>query len=151
MISAKQAKIMSNNATVNLKKQQKLLEKNKNKEFYIPLPFKLKMVEYLIEQAIEVGLTYCNIDNEITPECEECHDCYYKKLKRLQKGYKVQENIINNLNNEVNDLDKENDKYRQAIEQIRQIVEFAIEETLTLGQKNATDKILEIIGEVQNE
>ena len=71
MISAKQAKIMSNNATVNLKKQQKLLEKNKNKEFYIPLPFKLKMVEYLIEQAIEVGLTYCNIDNEITPECEE--------------------------------------------------------------------------------
>jgi len=80
VISAKQAKIMSNNATVNLKKQQKLLEKNKNKEFYIPLPFKLKMVEYLIEQAIEEGLTYCNIDNEITPECEEC---------LIENGYSV--------------------------------------------------------------
>lgn len=42
-------------------------------------------------------------------------------------------------------------KYRQAIEQIGQIVEFAIEETLTLGQKNATDKILEIIRAVQDD
>ena len=90
-------------------------------------------------------------DGEYTYNCEECHDCYYKQLKRLQKDYKVQENIINNLNNEVDYLDKENDKYRQAIEQIRQVVEFAIEETLTIGQKNATDKILEIIRDVQDD
>lgn len=80
VISAKQARMMSNNATVMLYKQQKILEKNKNKEFYIPLPFKLKMVEMLIEQAIEVGLQYCKIDNEITPECEEC---------LIENGYKV--------------------------------------------------------------
>ena len=47
--------------------------------------------------------------------------------------------------------DNEIEKYKQALEQIRQIVEFAIEETLTLGQKNATDKILEIINNVESE
>lgn len=39
-------------------------------------------------------------------------------------------------------------KYKQALEEIRQVVEFAIEETLTVSQKNGTSKILEIINEV---
>lgn len=42
----------------------------------------------------------------------------------------------------------EKDKYKEALEEIRQVVEFAIEETLTVSQKNGTSKILEIINEV---
>ena len=38
----------------------------------------------------------------------------------------------------------------QALEEIREIVEFAIEEVLTVSQKNATDIILNTINEVLN-
>lgn len=44
-----------------------------------------------------------------------------------------------------------NRQLETALEDIRQIVEFAIEETLTLGQKNATDMILQIITEAIGE
>lgn len=60
--------------------KQKLLPINEDKQYYIPLPFKLKFVSMLIEDAIEAGMNFCKINNEITAEAEE-------ELKN--KGYKV--------------------------------------------------------------
>ena len=53
---------------------------NENKEFYIPLPYKLKFIEMLIEDAISKGLNFRKIHNEITPEAEQC---------LIENGYKV--------------------------------------------------------------
>lgn len=72
-------------------------------------------------------------------------------LKKLDDANKCLNDCELHWEKERKILKKEKAKYKQAIEQIRQIVEFAIEETLTLGQKNATDKILEIISEAESE
>lgn len=37
------------------------------------------------------------------------------------------------------------EKYKQALQEIREVVELAMEEVLTIGQRNATAKILEIL------
>ncbi len=83
MISAKQAKWETE---INLKKKcniipkQKLLPKNKGKEFYIPLPYKLKFLELLIEDAVQSGYNFCKVHNEITAEAEQY---------LIDNGYKV--------------------------------------------------------------
>lgn len=82
MISAKVAKVMTEEkikSRCNLPKQ-KLLAKNANNQDYIPLPFKLKFIEMLIEDAILTGMNYAKIHNEITPEAEQC---------LIDNGYKV--------------------------------------------------------------
>ena len=101
-------------------------------------------------------------------------DCYYKQLKRLEQekemiiseynkllqeiigGIEFKEIILSGITplNVLKEMKKtyiQSSKYKSALEEIREIIEFAIEETLTLGQRNATDKILEIIKDVQNE
>ena len=100
--------------------------------------------------------------------CEENPNCYYKKLQRVKEETEVQKMALNaaieenaRLKTQIENIKIKhkryrecsmqlNNKYKTTLEEIRQIVEFAIEETLTLGQKNATDKILQIISEVQN-
>lgn len=83
MISAKQAR---ENTEKSLKTnchicpKVKLLEINKNKEFYIPLPFKLKAIEEMIETEIEFGNSFVNIYNEITEETER---------ELIDNGFKV--------------------------------------------------------------
>lgn len=107
----------------------------------------------------------CLITDEL---CEDNPNCYYKKLQRLKEETEVQKMALNaaieenaRLKTQIENIKIKhkryrecsmqlNNKYKTAFEEIRQIVEFAIEETLTLGQKNATDKILQIISEVQN-
>ena len=59
---------------------QKLLPINEGKPYYIPLPFKLKAIAGFIEDAVESGMNFIKINNEITAEAEE-------QLK--DKGYKV--------------------------------------------------------------
>ena len=80
MISARVARQETEKNKCVILPKQKLLQGNENKEFYIPLPYKLKFIEMLIEDAISKGLNFRKIHNEITPEAEQC---------LIENGYKV--------------------------------------------------------------
>lgn len=78
MINAKEAREKSE--SIVKKQPQKLLEVNRDKEFFICLPFKMPIVKETINRAIMNGLTSVKIHNEITPEVEE---------EIISKGFKV--------------------------------------------------------------
>ena len=92
MISAKRAKAETEyiiKSKCHIKPKQKLLPKNKGKKFYIPLPYKLKFVEMLIEDAIQGGFNFCKVHNEITAEAEQCLIDYGYKVKYYKNFIKV--------------------------------------------------------------
>ena len=80
MISAKQAKEKCKIRKAIIPKIEKLLECNRNKQYYISLPFTLKAVEETVEEAINKGETNCKFYNEITNEAERV---------LIDNGYKV--------------------------------------------------------------
>lgn len=75
MITAEQARSVTEK-----QEKRRLLSINKDREFYISLPYKLLMVEKLLEDAIKRGDRFCKIHNEITEEAEEA---------LIKNGYKV--------------------------------------------------------------
>ena len=85
-INAEQAKKISEKvynekiAYKNIKPEQKILKCNENKAYFIPLPFKMPIVENIIARAVENGEKFAKIDNEITNEVEE---------ELIKNGYKV--------------------------------------------------------------
>lgn len=64
----------------NVKPEQKILKCNENKAYFIPLPFKMPIVQDLIVNAVENGEKFAKIENEITNEVEE---------ELIKNGYKV--------------------------------------------------------------
>lgn len=71
-----------------------------------------------------------------------------KEVIRNYLGCGKNETILQRLDGMVDDAitcSNKSKQYKQALQEIRQVVEFAMEEVLTIGQRNATAKILEII------
>ena len=74
MISAKEAGIQTRKnikTKTQIRPKQRLLPKNEGKQYFIPIPFKLVVVESAIEEAISAGMNFVKIHNEITPEAEQ--------------------------------------------------------------------------------
>lgn len=86
IINAKNAKRISEKvynekiAYKNIKPEQKILKCNENKAYFIPLPFKMPIVQDIIISAVENGENFAKVHNEITKEVED-------ELKK--NGYKV--------------------------------------------------------------
>ena len=70
------------------------------------------------------------------------------EAEKWRNAFYVKEDALQEAENETEAAETKMHKYKHALEQIRQVVEFAIEEVLTVSQKNGTAKILEIISEV---
>ena len=64
----------------NIKPEQKILKCNENKAYFIPLPFKMPIVQDIIISAVENGESFAKVHNEITREVEE---------ELIKNGYKV--------------------------------------------------------------
>ena len=72
--------------------------------------------------------------DQLKEKNEELKTCYKNNLEVLRHEEKVNNNLTDRCM-----------KAEQALQEIRQVVEFAMEEVLTIGQRNATAKILEIL------
>lgn len=72
-----------------LRHGQKLLPVNENKAFYIPLPFKLLAIEEMVEHAVQAGLNFCKVYNEITLEAENCLKDHGYKVKYYKNFIKI--------------------------------------------------------------
>ena len=82
-------------------------------------------------------------ESNLTPNCEEVKDCYYKQLQRLK-----QEN--ENLKKEVKQIRTYEElklkKYKQALEEIREIVTGNYDVLEPQAKKDIENKINEVIG-----
>ena len=72
--------------------------------------------------------------DQLEEKNEQLKTCYKNNLEVLRHEEKVNNNLTDRVM-----------KAEQALQEIRQVVEFAMEEVLTIGQRNATAKILEIL------
>lgn len=95
MINAKEANKLAkvNRKTkihfISARKICNLLPVNRNKLYFIPLPFKTTVVESAIQKAIKEGLNYLKINNEITLESEKMLIDNEYKLKYYKNFIKI--------------------------------------------------------------
>lgn len=80
MAKAKSQEIWESKIENRIMPKQKILKCNENKAYFIPLPFKMPIVQDLIVNAVENGEKFAKIENEITNEVEE---------ELIRNGYKV--------------------------------------------------------------
>ena len=77
---AKSEEIFKSKIENRIMPEQKILKCNENKAYFIPLPFKMPIVQDIIISAVENGEKFAKIHNEITREVEE---------ELIKNGYKV--------------------------------------------------------------
>lgn len=75
-------------------------------------------------------------NNYVVPPCEAVKDCYFKQLKRLQEENKKLKEVANeaiieheNLLINRNEFAERAEKYRQALEEIREMLETCLKFT----------------------
>lgn len=115
---------------------------NKRKQEIKGIVSKLASVnlEFTVEDELELQELKCK-----EQECERLrkqYNCYACGTCIGKEDYK-------NMQKHCENAIAQNHNYDQALDEIQQIVEFAMDEVLTLGQRNATSKILDIIEEAR--
>ncbi len=104
-----------------------------------------------------VRLAIDNISCDLGGECKGWGNCYYKQLKRLeQENERLKDELrVAQMNRmtmfEKLDIVNEKDTYKQALQEIREIIDFRFKTAyMTFGYKEY-DKLIEDIDKIVNE
>lgn len=75
------------------------------------------------------------------------NNCYFKQIKRLEQAKEELQNLWANSTAERIKLEKENEKYKQVLEDIKSIAEYSIKhnENLNLNHQLILTKIIEVL------
>lgn len=80
-------------------------------------------------------------------DCKFVNNCYFKQIKRLEQAKEELQNLWANSTAERIKLEKENEKYKQVLEDIKSIAEYSIKhnENLNLNHQLILTKIIEVL------
>lgn len=97
---------------------------------------------------------YCNIDEEHLYTCSSDENCYFKQLKGLQEENKELKKQLEFSRTHKAVLDAERIKYKQALEEIKNIAELDVCYNAKLDKytfNTYAQRILDTINEVLND